>query len=323
MSRHTVVFDELKERGYDITSYKLLSGGINSSVFRVISSNQKCFVLKLYPMPSSDDPRNRCHAEINFLGYLRFCDITSCPKILEFNLENAWSLISWIDGEKPTSLSTMQLHQIIDFIYSINRPELYFMRNKLKTASDAYKSLHCFAHAVMQRISRFYSSDISNDISYQAIFWIRTTIEPLLVDLIHDISKFPCSSGDHESSASTMIASPSDFGIHNMLRKNDKLYFIDFEYAGIDDIVKLFADFILQPNLPFDLEQEKYFLGLASSKFVDILDEHWLYRYNKLKPLFVIKWSLIMLNRLKSGLLDEHQFSKTLSYFDRYKTIFF
>ena len=73
----------------------------------------------------------------------------------------------------------------------------------------------------------------------------------------------------------------------------------------------------------FELDQEKYFLDLASSTFVDILDEHWLNRYNKLKPLFVIKWSLIMLNKLKSGLLDEHQFNKALSYFERYKLILF
>ena len=31
------------------------------------------------------------------------------------------------------------------------------------------------------------------------------------------------------------ILSPSDFGFHNIISKNQKLYFIDFEYAGWDD----------------------------------------------------------------------------------------
>ena len=141
MNRRIAAFDELKDRGYDIVSFNLLVGGINSSVFSVICSNQKCYALKLYPMPSSDDSRNRCHAEINFLGYLELCNITSCPTVLEFNLEKAWVLTSWIDGVKPTSLSTMQLHQIIDFIYSINRPELNFLRMKLNPASDAFQSI--------------------------------------------------------------------------------------------------------------------------------------------------------------------------------------
>src|SRR5690606_1492036 len=42
------------------------------------------------------------------------------------------------------------------------------------------------------------------------------------------------------------LLSPSDFGFHNMLRRDDgSLAFIDFEYFGWDDPAKLAADFLL------------------------------------------------------------------------------
>ncbi len=42
---------------------------------------------------------------------------------------------------------------------------------------------------------------------------------------------------------------PSDFGFHNSLRRNDgSLVFVDFEYFGWDDPVKLTADILLHPG---------------------------------------------------------------------------
>ena len=50
------------------------------------------------------------------------------------------------------------------------------------------------------------------------------------------------------------ILSQSDVGFHNIICKKNKLYFIDFEYAGWDDPGKLFCDLLIQPdhNVPLD-----------------------------------------------------------------------
>ena len=37
--------------------------------------------------------------------------------------------------------------------------------------------------------------------------------------------------------------SPSDFGLQNTLFTKNKLFFIDFEYAGLDDPAKCLLDF--------------------------------------------------------------------------------
>ena len=34
------------------------------------------------------------------------------------------------------------------------------------------------------------------------------------------------------------MPSPSDFGFHNILCEDGRLNFVDFEYAGIDDLAK-------------------------------------------------------------------------------------
>ena len=40
-----------------------------------------------------------------------------------------------------------------------------------------------------------------------------------------------------------LILSPSDFGFHNIVKNKKKLYFLDFEYSGFDDPLKLLSDF--------------------------------------------------------------------------------
>jgi hypothetical protein len=55
---------------------------------------------------------------------------------------------------------------------------------------------------------------------------------------------------DAELAEEMRTLSPSDFGFHNAIRKTDgTLCFIDFEYFGWDDPVKLTADFLHHPGM--------------------------------------------------------------------------
>lgn len=47
---------------------------------------------------------------------------------------------------------------------------------------------------------------------------------------------------------------PSDNGMHNCVKVNERYFFIDFEYSGIDTFEKVYYDFILHPanNLKFE-----------------------------------------------------------------------
>ena len=99
MSRLSLTLEQLRLIGYEVISCEVLVGGINSSVYLLNCANCQHYVLKLYSMPSSYDPRNRCKAEVDFLQYLGKCYLVNCPKLYEFDLMKGWTLISWINGE--------------------------------------------------------------------------------------------------------------------------------------------------------------------------------------------------------------------------------
>jgi hypothetical protein len=88
---------------------------------------------------------------------------------------------------------------------------------------------------------------------------------------------------------------PSDFGFHNSLRRDDgSLAFIDFEYFGWDDPVKLTADILLHPGRPLEAPQRRRF----RRSIVRVYGEGSRFeaRLAAYLPLFGLRWALILLN---------------------------
>ena len=154
MTRLQQTLEDLNQKGYALSSLKKLSGGINSAVFRATCSGEVKYVLKLYPLPSSNDPRNRCRAENNFLNYLQSCQVHNTPTLIESNVSAGWSLISWIEGQKPTSLQPADLPNIADFIRAINEASTEATRFQLEPASEACQSLPGLITSIAERITR-------------------------------------------------------------------------------------------------------------------------------------------------------------------------
>ncbi|MBV5335854.1 aminoglycoside phosphotransferase family protein, partial [bacterium] len=98
-----------------------------------------------------------------------------------------------------------------------------------------------------------------------------------------------------EISAAQWVLSPSDFGLHNALRRADgRLIFIDFEYFGWDDPVKLTADFLWHPGMSLsDQEADCWWAGMLDL-FAD--NPTFAVRLAAQAPLFAIRWCLIILN---------------------------
>ena len=92
-----------------------------------------------------------------------------------------------------------------------------------------------------------------------------------------------------------MTFSPSDFGFHNsILNKSKELKFIDFEYFGLDDPVKLIADFLWHPGMTLGETQKKIFTENVLKIFNK--DEYLRERLNASFSLYGIRWALIILN---------------------------
>ena len=91
-----------------------------------------------------------------------------------------------------------------------------------------------------------------------------------------------------------MTLSPSDFGFHNCLKKNGKITFIDFEYFGWDDPVKLTADFIWHPSMVLKLHLIRKWNN--SMKKIFSKDRDFQDRLNASMPLYGMRWAMIILN---------------------------
>jgi hypothetical protein len=90
--------------------------------------------------------------------------------------------------------------------------------------------------------------------------------------------------------------SPSDFGLHNAMRgEAGRLRFIDFEYFGWDDPVKLVSDTALHPGSAFPEDGAKRLIARLSQEF-EARDAAFAVRRDVLYPVFGLIWCLIILN---------------------------
>ena len=315
MTRLQQALEDLNQQGYAVSSLKQLSGGINSAVFKAKGSDAKNYALKLYPLQSSNDPRNRCQTEKYFLNYLQSCQIQNTPTLLESNISAGWSLMSWIQGQKPASLESADLQEITEFVIRINEVSAEASRSQLKPASEACQSLQGLITSIAERLKSLQSTTPNSETSQEAIQWITKTLEPLFRSISHRLLDRCASCSHWQDLHACRIASPSDVGIHNTLRTKQGLHFIDFEYAGIDDLSKLAADWILQPEHRLDQTQEEFFTKLLLKGMEDRIGSSWYTRINDIKPLIHIKWCLIMLNQLQNNKLSPSQLEKTINYF--------
>ena len=106
-----------------------------------------------------------------------------------------------------------------------------------------------------------------------------------------------------------MIISPSDFGFHNIIQSKKKLFFIDFEFAGYDDPVKLICDFYCQPDQTLSSYQKRMFIKKIS--FQNHSLKELVLNTKLFLPFHKIKWCCIILNIFKN---KKFQNNKNLSY---------
>jgi Phosphotransferase enzyme family len=103
---------------------------------------------------------------------------------------------------------------------------------------------------------------------------------------------------DQTLSQERRTLAPADFGFHNSLRQPDgSLAFLDFEYFGWDDPVKLTADVLLHPGTTLKPELRSRFRAAAEAIYGS--DPSFRRRLGALFPLIGLRWVLILLNEFR------------------------
>ena len=315
--RFSNVLCSLADSGYIIkTQPKTLTGGINSSVFKIETIDSRKFALKLYKYPSDSDPRQRRLTEKKFLDIANLHKITNVPSLLHTNKELNYSLLTWISGENISTLTNSDVSQIAQFIINLNEKIPQESIQSMPLASESVIHVSDLKSSILRRFNTIKAVTVKTDLDLTVNQWIENVFQPVMIQefmLVDDQKQQSIWDNSHHPRS---YISPSDVGIHNSILFRNRLYFFDFEYSGRDDLSKLIADWVLQPNYPFTKEQEQLLLGQICDAFSPSTSDLFLLRYFSIKRLIALKWILIMLRTYNEGCLTLAQWQRVTNYAD-------
>ena len=260
-----------------------LNGGINSSVYKLTTKND-IFILKFFP-EKKNDSRLRIKNEIEFLLRLEKANIQKVPKVINYDFKENWIMLNFLDGEKLKFLNSKNIKEIASFIVEIQKiiyenkiiMDLGFASESCASIMDHYNLVKKKILILIKLISKF-----SNDFNDYTKIYFKKELKS-----IEDIISKNLDKTDNH----IYIISPSDIGIHNMLKVNNKINFLDFEYAGKDDIYKLISDLVVQPNYIFNEQlKDEFITEIVSALKIDID----ITRLKILLAIYRLKWCFII-----------------------------
>ena len=272
---------------------RLVTGGRNSRIWRV-ASGERAFALKQYPSRRGD-PRDRLTTEVGALRLMERYRIDKVPRVLGVDSEHGYALLSWIDGSEVAQVSDADIDAAIVFLTAIHGLRAAPWAAEQPLAAEACLCGHEIEQQIEERLTRL--RDAACD-DHELIDFVDTFVAPRLAvespKALHAVTSAGLAF-DAELPQEWRSLVPSDFGFHNSLRRPDgSLAFLDFEYFGWDDPVKLTADILLHPGRPLLPPQCRRFRRAATRLYGG--DPAFAHRLSAYLPLFGLRWVLILLN---------------------------
>jgi hypothetical protein len=272
---------------------RLVTRGRNSRIWRV-QSGEREFVLKQYPS-RQDDSRDRLSTEVDALRLMERYDITTVPRVLGCDRERGYALLSWIDGSEVSEISDADVDAAILFLGAIHG-----LRTTPWAAEQPLAAEAClFGCEIERQIRR--RLDTLHEVAFdehELIDFVDNSVAVRLGIEVRKAQRQGRAGGlafDAELPQEWRSLVPSDFGFHNSLRRRDgSVAFLDFEYFGWDDPMKLTADILLHPGQPLQPPQRRRFRRAATQLYG--ADPAFAARVSTYLPLFGLRWVLILLN---------------------------
>ena len=282
----------LSKLGYGkIKSIKEIKDGRNSQVYKLIV-DQYNFILKVY----EDKKKIRINREKIFYEYLNKIEKNNTVNPLGFNIGLNMALYPYINGDKIKKIRNNYIKKLVNFINQINKKKNFI---KLPYAIDGIKNRKNHIKLCQYKINQMKKVKLNNETMKDFSFFLNNKILPKFKEIKKSfLNKNLYSSYKTKLSKNEMIISPSDFGFHNIIKSKNNFYFFDFEYAGLDDPVKLICDFFCQPDQSLTALQKKIFIKNLSFKNhsfkqLELLTKIFL-------PFHTLKWCCIILNEFKN-----------------------
>jgi hypothetical protein len=279
--------------GEAVVSLASAGAGANSRVLRVTTPT-RTLGLKCYPHRPGDS-RDRLDVEWRALRFLQGIGLEAVPEALGRDDVNRLMLMEWIEGELVSTQSPADLDAAAGFITSIFRASNEARAASFTLASEACLSASEINRQIEARLAAFAQHPMLET-------FLDTIFLPTLVAARAQIAQAPGSGRDLPVSLRRLI--PADFGFHNALRQPDgRLRFIDFDYFGWDDPVKMTADFMLHPAMSLSPADKRALAAQFAAALPE--DTAFLARLAAHKPLYALRWALILLNPFRTDRMDD------------------
>jgi hypothetical protein len=268
------------------------SGG-NNRVFRLEMAEGPPLALKHYP----SDGRDRLGQEYDALSFLARHGITSTPRPVAKDADAFCALYQWFDGEAAVLRPQGDdADQLADFLIELQKLREAEGAQNLRNASASIFSPEA---AIAQYEQRLDALRRASDDHPDLCAFLEGSLVPSTDAAIRQLRRRYAELGRDPAAdlAPTHRAlSPSDFGLHNALRAEDgRLRFIDFEYFGWDDPVKLMSDTAIHPGSDLPEASANHLIERLSRAF-EASDDAFAIRRDVLYPVFKGIWCLIVLN---------------------------
>ncbi|MBI5519121.1 MAG: hypothetical protein HY916_03560 [Desulfovibrio sp.] len=287
-----------------IASCQRIYGGRNSRVYRVQTASGRVFAGKHYHQ-HQDDPRDRLGAEWRALALLsadaRLAPFVARPVAQEPG--QGLALYSFLSGAQASTTPATQgdmdaCLEFLDALRGLSCNLAADVAERIPPASEACFSLSALATNLRARLDALQDVPREACLGAELSQFLAAELIPLLDTSLTRAAQLGDPAQELPQRCRTL--SPSDFGLHNALRSEAGLCFVDFEYFGWDDPAKTLCDFLLHPamDLPQDLRQR--FASGFLSRFAGA-DCGLPRRAATVYPLYAIKWCLILLNEFLRG----------------------
>jgi len=280
--------------GPAVSSVERVRGyGRNSGVYRVHAGGT-AYALKQYP-PRRPEERDRASVEYAALRFLTGHGMTTVPQPVSVDAAGGYLLLEWIEGEAVETPHADDIAAAGEFLR-----EIHALRGKSDAAAQPMAAEACVsaAETVAQIERRLARLDALRSKEPALSAFLDNDLGPLFNRVTAWAEEGYASAGlsfskEIELTARTLC--PADFGFHNAMRRlGGELVFIDFDYFGWDDPVKLAADFLLHPGMRLGDALRRQFAAQAAVIYGS--DQNFARRLALLYPLFSLRWCTILLN---------------------------
>jgi hypothetical protein len=265
-----------------------VDGGRNSRVFR-LTAPSGIYAFKTYFRHKSDS-RARMETEFESLAFLWENGERSIPRPISGDAEQGCAIYEWIDGAPVSSpeVTETDIRSATGFLVRLRTLASHYAAAALRPASEACFSAKALAGCLQRRLTPLLGRADHPGLSE----FLQGDLAPAIDAVCAWSSRQLGAIFSHDLPPGDRTLSPSDFGFHNALRRSDStLVFLDFEYFGWDDPVKMICDFLLHPGMALSPALKQEFATSMLHEFPEAAT-----RIRAFYPLFGLKWCLILLN---------------------------